>query len=69
MTLARLALWLAAVAAGGFTAALILLGGIAEPAALIATLGVVVGLSWSLSGLEQWRRWPARRIGPLMVLL
>ncbi|MGH9248961.1 MAG: sensor histidine kinase, partial [Acidimicrobiales bacterium] len=67
--LARLVLWPAALAAAGLTAALTLTGGIAETPALTATIGVVVGLSWSLIGLEQWRRWPTRRIGPLMVFL
>jgi signal transduction histidine kinase len=63
----RLALWPVALAAAAGTAAGILTGGLAESPGLTATIGVVVGLSWSLIGLEQWRRLPARRIGPLMV--
>jgi signal transduction histidine kinase len=65
----RLALWPAALAAAGGTAALTLGGGIADLPELTATIGLVVGLAWSLIGLEEWRRRPARRIGPLMVFL
>jgi signal transduction histidine kinase len=67
--LLRLALWPAAFAAAGATAALTLTGGIANTPALTATIGVGVGLAWSLIGLEEWRRRPARRVGPLMVFL
>ena len=67
--LVRLVLWPAALAAAGATAALILSGGIADSPALTATIGTVVGLSWSLIGLDEWRRRPANRIGPLMVFL
>jgi peptidoglycan/LPS O-acetylase OafA/YrhL len=69
MRLVRLALWPAAVAAGGATAALILSGGIADSPSLTAAIGLAVGLAWSLIGLEEWRRRPGRRIGPLMVFL
>jgi signal transduction histidine kinase len=65
----RLALWPAALAAGGATAALILGGGIADAPALIAAFGLVVGLSWCLIGLEESRRRPANHTGSLMVLL
>jgi signal transduction histidine kinase len=65
----RLALWPAAFAAGGATAALVLTGDIAESPALTATLGVVVGLAWSAIGLDDWRRHPERRTGVLMVAL
>jgi signal transduction histidine kinase len=65
--LLRLALWPAAFAAGGGSAALILTGGIADSPSLTATIGLVVGLAWALTGLEEWRRRPARRIGLLMV--
>jgi signal transduction histidine kinase len=65
--LVRLVLWPAALAAGGATAALILSADIADSPALTATLGFVVGLSWCLTGLEEWRRRPGRRVGPLMV--
>jgi signal transduction histidine kinase len=65
----RLALWPAALAAGGATAALILTGDIADSPSLTASIGLVVGLSWCLTGLEEWRRRPASRIGPLMVLV
>jgi hypothetical protein len=43
--LVRLALWPAALAAGGGTAALTLTGGIADSPALTATVGLVVGLA------------------------
>ena len=43
-------------------------GGIADSPALIATIGLVVGLSWCLTGLDEWRRRPANRSGVLMVL-
>src|SRR5215213_2294149 len=63
----RLALWPVALATAAGTATLILTGGLADSPGLTATIGVVVGLAWSLIGLEQWRRMPGRRIGPLMV--
>jgi hypothetical protein len=69
MRVVRLALWPVAVAAGGATAALILSGGIADSPSLTAAIGLAVGLAWSLIGLEEWRRRPERRIGPLMVFL
>jgi signal transduction histidine kinase len=69
MRLVRLAFWPAAVAAGGATAALILSGGIADSPSLTAAIGLAVGLAWSLIGLEEWRRRPGRRSGPLMVFL
>ncbi len=69
VTLVRLTLWPVALATGGATAALILSGNIAHTPALTATIGLVVGLSWSLIGLDQWRRRPTNRIGPLMVFL
>jgi signal transduction histidine kinase len=65
----RLALWPAALGAAGATAALVLTGGLTERPALTVTVGLLVGLSWSLIGLEEWRRRPMRRIGALMVLL
>jgi signal transduction histidine kinase len=69
MRLVRLALWPVAVAAGGATAALVLSGGIADSPSLTAAVGLAVGLAWSLIGLDEWRRRPGRRIGPLMVFL
>ena len=65
----RLALWPAALAVGGGTTALTITGDIADSPALTGTIGLAVGLAWSLIGLEEWRRRPARRIGPLMVSL
>jgi signal transduction histidine kinase len=65
----RLALWPAALAVGGGTTALTITGDIADSPALTGTIGLAVGLAWSLIGLEEWRRRPARRIGPLMVFL
>jgi signal transduction histidine kinase len=65
--LVRLALWPVALATGGATTALIVRADLANSPTLTATLGVVVGLSWCLTGLEEWRRRPARRIGKLMV--
>jgi signal transduction histidine kinase len=65
--LARLFLWPVALATGGATAALIVRAEIADAPALTASVGLVVGLSWCLTGLEEWRRRPARRIGPLML--
>jgi signal transduction histidine kinase len=67
MNLVRLALWPASLIAAGATAVLVLTGGIADSPGLTATVGLVVGLSWCATGLEEWRRRPARRIGPLMV--
>jgi hypothetical protein len=69
MRLVRLVFWPVALAAGGATAALILGGGIADSPSLTAAIGLAVGLAWSLIGLEEWRRRPGRRIGPLMVFL
>ena len=69
VTLFRLALWPAALAAAGATAALILSGDIADSPTLTATIGLGVGLAWSLIGLDEWRRRPTNRIGPLMVFL
>jgi len=63
----RLALWPTALAAGGVTAALILTSDVAESHTLTAALTLVVGLSWCVTGLVEWRRRPANRIGPLMV--
>ena len=65
----RRALWPAALAVGGGTTALTITGDIADSPALTGTIGLAVGLAWSLIGLEEWRRRPARRIGPLMVFL
>ena len=67
MNLVRLSLWPAALVTGGVTAALVVDADIAESPTLTASLGLVVGLAWCLTGLEEWRRRPARRIGPLMV--
>ena len=64
----RLVLWPATFVVGGATGTLVATGGIADSPWLIATLGLVVGLSWCFTGLEEWRRRPARRIGPLMVV-
>ena len=69
VTFVRLALWPVALAAGGATAVLILDGGVADSPTLTAAVGLGVGLSWCLTGLEEWRRRPTRRIGPLMILL
>jgi signal transduction histidine kinase len=69
VTAVRLAIFLAALAAGGLTAALILTGGVAESPTLDATMTLVVGLSWCLTGLGEWRRRPSNRIGPLMICL
>src|ERR687888_321434 len=63
----RLALWPAALAAGGVSAALILTSEVAHSRDRIAVLTLVVGLSWSVMGLLEWSRRPANRIGPLMV--
>jgi signal transduction histidine kinase len=67
--LVRPVLWPLALLAGGAIAMLVSSGGIAESPTLTALVGLAVGLSWSLIGLEQWRRSPARRVGPLMVFL
>jgi signal transduction histidine kinase len=66
--LVRLLLWPLALLAGGATAVLVSRGGIAESPALTAVVGLAVGLAWSAIGLEEWRRWPTRRVGPLMVI-
>lgn len=65
----RLALWPVVLAVGGATAALTITGGIADSPSLTATLGLVIGLSWCIAGLEEWRRRPGNRIGWLMVIL
>jgi signal transduction histidine kinase len=67
--LVRLSLWPAALAAAGAIAALILTGDIADSPVLTATIGVVVGLSWALTGFDEWRRRRTNRIGPLMIFL
>jgi signal transduction histidine kinase len=64
----RLALWPAALAAGGVTAALILTSDTADSPALTAALTLLVGLSWCVTGLVEWGRRPANRIGLLMVI-
>jgi signal transduction histidine kinase len=64
----RLALWPAALAAGGVTAALILTSDVAHSPALTAALTLLVGLSWCVTGLVEWGRRPANRIGLLMVI-
>src|SRR5919201_1191175 len=63
----RLALWPAALAAGGVTAALILTSDVAHSRDRTAGLTLVVGLSWCVMGLLEWSRRPANRVGPLMV--
>jgi signal transduction histidine kinase len=63
----RLGLWPAALAAGGVTAGLILTSDLAHSRDRIAALALVVGLSWCVTGLLEWSRRPANRIGPLMV--
>jgi signal transduction histidine kinase len=65
----RLAILLAALAFGGLTATLTLTGGVAESPTLEATMGLVIGLSWCLTGLGEWSRRPSNRIGPLMICL
>jgi signal transduction histidine kinase len=67
--LVRRALWPAALAAGAVTATLVLTGDVAESPTVTATFGLVIGLGWCFTGLEEWRRRPANRIGPLMVCL
>src|SRR5262245_55575029 len=64
----RLALWPAAIAAGGVTAALILTSDTADSPALTAALTLLVGLSWCVTGLVEWGRRPANRIGLRMVI-
>ncbi len=63
-----LALGPAAIAAGGVTAALILTSDVADSPALTAALTLLVGLSWCVTGLVEWGRRPANRIGLLMVI-
>jgi signal transduction histidine kinase len=65
----QLALVPAALVAGGLTATLILTGDVAESPAMTATFGLIIGLGWCLTGLAEWERRPASRIGPLMVVL
>jgi signal transduction histidine kinase len=67
--LVRLSLLPAALAAGGATTALSVDADLADHPVLTASLGLAVGLAWCLTGLEEWRRRPARRTGPLMVFL
>jgi signal transduction histidine kinase len=69
LQLVRLALWPLALASGAATAVLILTGDIADSPTLTATLTLVIGLAWCITGLEEWRRRPTNRIGPLMVCL
>jgi signal transduction histidine kinase len=63
----RLALWPAAFAAGGITAALILSSDVVHSPGGTAALTLVVGLSWCVIGLVEWGRRPTNRTGPLMV--
>jgi signal transduction histidine kinase len=67
VTIVRLLIFLAALAAGGLTTALILTGGIAESPTIEGTMSLVIGLSWCLTGRGEWRRRPSNRIGPLMI--
>jgi signal transduction histidine kinase len=67
--LVRFVILLAALAFGGLTATLTLTGGVAESPTLEATMGLVIGLSWCLTGLGEWSRRPSNRIGPLMICL
>ena len=64
---ARFALWPVALVAGGLTAAVILTSDVADSPGRTAALGLLVGLSWCFTGLVEWSRRPANRIGPLMV--
>jgi signal transduction histidine kinase len=65
--LARLLLWPTVLAVGGATAALVVSADVADSPRVTAVMGLVVGLSWCLTGLEEWRRRPTRSIGPLMI--
>jgi signal transduction histidine kinase len=65
--LARLALALAALAAGALTATLTLTGGVSDSPTLDATFGLLIGLAWCSTGFQEWRRRPANLIGPLMI--
>ena len=64
----RLAVWPAALALAGATAALIATSETTPSPGRAAALTLVVGLSWSAIGLVQWLRRPSNRIGPLMLL-
>jgi signal transduction histidine kinase len=67
-TVVRFALWPAALAAGGASAALILTSDIVDSPGATAALTLLVGLSWCAVGLVEWSRRPSNRIGLLMVL-
>jgi signal transduction histidine kinase len=63
----RLVLWPAVLVAGGVTAALILTSDHVDRPLGTAALTLLVGLAWSVTGLLEWRRHPAGRIGLLMM--
>jgi signal transduction histidine kinase len=64
----RFVLWPAVLVAAGAIAALILTSDIVDRPVGTAALTVLVGLSWSVIGLFEWRRHPTNRLGMLMVL-
>jgi signal transduction histidine kinase len=64
----RFVLWPAVLVAAGATVGLILTSNIVNRPVGAAALTALVGLSWSVIGLFEWRRQPTNRIGLLMVL-
>jgi signal transduction histidine kinase len=63
----RFVLWPAVLVTGGVTAALVLTSDRVDRPVATALLVLLVGLTWAVTGMLEWRRHPASRIGPLMM--
>jgi signal transduction histidine kinase len=63
----RYALWPAVLVTGAVTAALILTSDRADRPVATAMLALLVGLTWAVTGMLEWRRHPTSRVGLLMM--
>lgn len=63
----RFVLWPAVLVTGAVTAALILTSDRVDRPVATAMLALLVGLTWAVTGLLEWRRNPASRVGLLMM--
>jgi signal transduction histidine kinase len=63
----RFVFWPAVLATGALTAALIVTSDRVERPVATAMLALLVGLTWAVTGLLEWRRNPASRVGLLMM--
>src|SRR5262245_31950806 len=63
----RFVLWPAVLVAGAVTAALILTSDTVDRPIGTAGLTLLVGLTWAITGMLEWRRNPTNRIGVLMM--